>query len=935
MRGRSRGRFRLETLDREASRRNPTGRFRPIAVAAALAVLSVGGLLTGLQPTDAIAATTPHRFPSLEESASATTKDFFTVGVRTYDEGTTATDGSNGWGYTSSHELWVNDRTLNEPGKRILSLDYVPELISPPITDLVALGDHAFFLAADQAAQDGGDNKALWSSDGTEAGTAKLTDLNPKGADQARNLVVAGNKLVIFVSNPDNGKTDLWASDGTAQGTQLIVPDLEPSTGISVWKGKAFFFKNTNWAGQTGELWATDGTASGTIMVANAYPDGSSAPQVTSEAGALFRDAFTDTIRLSNGTKAGTRVLFEPPTPQARNIFPLAATDGSYYFSVNDSLPTQSQRGTARVGASVQAPKALTQGTTTGSINVRATAGDLIAAYDSGGILLGQVAAVSEGNGTIEFTAPVPSGSTVTLIATRGAASSAPTYYEYVKDRLDAPSAIATASAGKTVITGYAPPESLVIAKDSAGVELGTGRAGQFENTPDFVGKFEITLSSELPAGTDLTVSIVEAFSDTLWCTTETGASHRLSTNLTSGSPYVQPVPAADGLYIAMSSGQGAVHKADCADGSFDVVYEIPTDNAIQDFRGSGSSILFNQTYNGPTVPASQQKSGLWGMSEGNSPVKLGTDMVWPMLPALGKVFFPRWEQTATDTQQALWISDGTGTGTKRLQLLDGTGTKSDSVRSSNWYNARVVGDSLWFVGDKNVPTSETSVSSAHARIWATDGTAEGTQMVADLMMESKPVPVPVFSDVPAGAQFSTEISWMASAGISTGWTEADGSTTFRPLTPVNRDAMAAFMYRLAGKPAFTPPASSPFTDVPATSQFYKEITWLAAQGISTGWTEADGSKTYRSLTPVNRDAMAAFMYRLAGKPAFTPPASSPFTDVPATSQFYKEITWLAAQGISTGWTEADGSKTYRPLTAVNRDAMAAFMYRYNTNNPS
>jgi|GEM_PF-3104790 len=192
------------------------------------------------------------------------------------------------------------------------------------------------------------------------------------------------------------------------------------------------------------------------------------------------------------------------------------------------------------------------------------------------------------------------------------------------------------------------------------------------------------------------------------------------------------------------------------------------------------------------------------------------------------------------------------------------------------------------------------------------------------------------FSDVPAGGQFSTEISWMATAGISTGWTESDGSKTFRPLSPVNRDAMAAFMYRLAGKPAFTPPATSPFTDVPTSSQFYKEITWLADKGVSTGWTESDGSKTYRPLQAVNRDAMAAFMYRLAGKPAFDPASSSPFTDVPTSSQFYKEITWLAAQGISTGWTEADNSKTFRPLNAVNRDAMAAFMYRYNGKfNPS
>ncbi|MFE4197246.1 S-layer homology domain-containing protein [Paenarthrobacter sp. NPDC056912] len=186
------------------------------------------------------------------------------------------------------------------------------------------------------------------------------------------------------------------------------------------------------------------------------------------------------------------------------------------------------------------------------------------------------------------------------------------------------------------------------------------------------------------------------------------------------------------------------------------------------------------------------------------------------------------------------------------------------------------------------------------------------------------------FDDVPLGAQFQDEIQWLATKGISTGW-EANRSRTYQPLTPVNRDAMAAFMYRLSGSPAFTAPKVSPFKDLPSDAKFYKEITWLADKGISTGWEEADKTKTYRPLQPVNRDAMAAFMYRLAGEPEFTAPKVSPFVDVPVGAQFYKEITWLAAQGISTGWAEAGNTKSFKPLQAVNRDAMAAFMFRYNT----
>lgn len=174
------------------------------------------------------------------------------------------------------------------------------------------------------------------------------------------------------------------------------------------------------------------------------------------------------------------------------------------------------------------------------------------------------------------------------------------------------------------------------------------------------------------------------------------------------------------------------------------------------------------------------------------------------------------------------------------------------------------------------------------------------------------------FTDVPPGTAFHTEITWLADVGITTGW--ADG--TFRPLDPVNRDAMAAFLYRLAGSPAYTP-SGQRFSDVPPTSAFYTEIMWLADRGVSTGW--PDG--TFRPLEPVNRDAMAAFLYRFRGGPAFSAPAASPFVDIGSCTQFYREMTWLAARGISTGWTETDG-RTYRPVLPVQRDAIAAFLYR-------
>jgi hypothetical protein len=163
----------------------------------------------------------------------------------------------------------------------------------------------------------------------------------------------------------------------------------------------------------------------------------------------------------------------------------------------------------------------------------------------------------------------------------------------------------------------------------------------------------------------------------------------------------------------------------------------------------------------------------------------------------------------------------------------------------------------------------------------------------------------------------------MKEEGISTGFDDG----TYRPSIAVARQAMSAFMYRLAGatEPACTPADPAPFTDVPNTHPFCKEIRWMKNTGISTGFDDG----TYRPSIAVARQAMSAFMYRLAGatEPACTPADPAPFTDVPNTHPFCKEIRWMKNTGISTGF----GDGTYRPSIAVTRQAMSAFMYRVSS----
>lgn len=185
------------------------------------------------------------------------------------------------------------------------------------------------------------------------------------------------------------------------------------------------------------------------------------------------------------------------------------------------------------------------------------------------------------------------------------------------------------------------------------------------------------------------------------------------------------------------------------------------------------------------------------------------------------------------------------------------------------------------------------------------------------LWMTQGHVSVDRFSDVPMTNAFYSEIEWMADSKITTGY----GDGTYRPATALDRASLAVFLYRLAGSPDYTPPSQSPFRDVDAQDRFYKQIAWIASEDITAGY----GDGTFRPDEAVNRQTIAAYLYRAAGRPAYTPPASSPFPDVPTNHTFYKAISWMHDEGITDGY----GDGTFRPSADVTRQTAAAFLYRY------
>ncbi|MBS41850.1 MAG: hypothetical protein CMH83_01490 [Nocardioides sp.] len=81
-------------------------------------------------------------------------------------------------------------------------------------------GDRLVYFLAD----DGVHGRELWRTDGTAAGTARLTDLAPGDADAEIDMlgaVTVGDRLYVVASDPDHGR-ELWTSNGYRGGTHLV-----------------------------------------------------------------------------------------------------------------------------------------------------------------------------------------------------------------------------------------------------------------------------------------------------------------------------------------------------------------------------------------------------------------------------------------------------------------------------------------------------------------------------------------------------------------------------------------------------------------------------------------------------------------------------------------------------------------------------------------
>lgn len=191
-------------------------------------------------------------------------------------------------------------------------------------------GDYVYFVA-----QDNTHGFELWKTDGTETGTAMVKDINPVGngcgeidylsfgVPRATPIFPAGNGMVFFANDYIHGY-EPWSSDGTEAGTQMLL-DIDSSSTSSVVSlhslvvfpqaflvnGKVIFRAYDK--NQQNGVWITDGTTSGTHRLTDQNGNVVVPPAGDFDAIGVFGSVaymnFSGQLWKTDGTPGGTELL--------------------------------------------------------------------------------------------------------------------------------------------------------------------------------------------------------------------------------------------------------------------------------------------------------------------------------------------------------------------------------------------------------------------------------------------------------------------------------------------------------------------------------------------------------------------------------------------------------------------------------------------------
>ena len=272
----------------------------------------------------------------------------------------------------SGHELWVTDGTsegtqilkdLNPgstyetyPYNPLYSPAYVPNSSSPD--SFIEFNDKLYFTANSEEK-----GRELWVTDGTSKGTQLIKDINP-GSESSlsgtyaynfNNFVEFNGSLYFIADDGENGE-ELWVSDGTSDGTQLL-KDINPGSESSFPGNYAYNFNYNNFTEFNGKfyfgaddgengggLWVSDGTSEGTQLVKDFNPNSENNGSFFHQNLTEFNDQLYFTVDgklwVSDGTSDGTQLVPDITSNDDSGLVAnnLIVFDEQLFFSGSDGL---------------------------------------------------------------------------------------------------------------------------------------------------------------------------------------------------------------------------------------------------------------------------------------------------------------------------------------------------------------------------------------------------------------------------------------------------------------------------------------------------------------------------------------------------------------------------------------------------------------------
>ena len=197
--------------------------------------------------------------------------------------------------------------------------------------------------------------------------------------------------------------------------------------------------------------------------------------------------------------------------------------------------------------------------------------------------------------------------------------------------------------------------------------------------------------------------------------------------------------------------------------------------------------------------------------------------------------------------------------------------------------------------------------------------------------------PAPVFTDVDYSSWYGDAVSYVASKGLITGYTDGVKAGQFGVGDVLTRAQLATILWRNACPDeyaSYDPETAVDTTgiDGSADGMYYTAAAnWAVKNGVITGFDREDGSKDFAADENVSFEQLVTILARLCATPEELSAAGtdlSAFADGDLASSWSRgAFAWAADKGLVQGYDEPTG-KYLRPGDPVARERVAVVLMR-------